>query len=765
MASSDRAGMQQQPPELSRKARGLIARIRRDSNDVAAVRELEEHYADVGDYGSLANLLAGWAEILLDGRRAADALRRGADAILVGIGDRERACTFLEHALTRCPSHEGALHQLSQLLTQAKDHERLRQCMRRIAADLDGDLEHAAYQASVEYKLGRLCEEIFEQPGKAVLRYRRAIELVPTMLPAITAARRLYLEAGDYAAVASLFEFEIRAATADDDKVALLVELARCYQGRLGDHDKGVKALRQALQLQPHNASLMTELAEMLADRRGTADAQSDDGRRSAELFYQAARLVPETEAGSLLEAALEQDPSHAAAASWSAQLGGDAPDAHSEPSPAPAATPFQQDPLAAPLPPRPTNAMPRRSTPPPPPPQASSMLPPPPASAVPMASAPRAPMVPAPIPDDETVRVASVDDSTAATQDVTQDVSRNLSGDVTDDAATRLSPLPPAAVQSQDDDEPTRISSMPPAPAAEPATEVDEPTRVASSPFPEPTPGRGDVDEWLATPASDTVPLDTQGLRPIDGATLSDPPPPPSSRPALRSGASGPSRPVPSTKNLADKVGKLRDRLRRRSSVAPPSPAAPSTAPAAAPAPSVPAATPVVASPTRRVVELQPSPAPAPAVVDAALTPAPVPAPLEAAVAPSGDVYDDAAGESSKLVDALPAQGARVELEVNLGPVTESNFYSGFDGTLANGGVFVATYDTVPVDTEVALTLTLPGGYIAEAHGRVRFVRDVFDFDAHADPGLGVQFEAITRDSLELIERFAQKRTPIFFD
>jgi len=738
----------QPPPELSRKARGLIARIRRDSNDIEAVSELEAHYAEVGDHGSLANLLAGWAEILLDGRRAADALMRGADAILIGVGDRERACMFLEHALTRCPAHEGALHQLTQLLTQAKDHERLRMCMRRVAADLEGELEHAAYQATIEYRLGKLCEDVFEQPGKAVLRYRRAIELAPTMLPAIIAARRLYIDAGDFDAVASLYEFEIQATTADDDKVGLLVELARCQHGRLGDHEQAVRALRKALQLTPHSAALMIELAEVLDDRRSSSAAHPSDERRAAELFYQAARLVPESEAASLLDSALALDPTHAGATRWRAQLAGQAapaptheptPQPAQEPAPEPTAelAPALADPLSAPLPPRPSNAPPRRSTPPPPPPEASSILPPPPAGPDAMSAAPTPAIPDVATPVAPPARAAALDDEPG------------------EDEATRLSPLPPAP-QPDAHVQPQPLSSAPP-PA--PTDGEDAATRI-SAPFPlpadfpgmEPQPeqARHDVDEWLATPASDTHPLDTQGLRPIDGSRLSDAPPPPTSTPPLRSAATGPVRPAPaSTKNLMDKMSRLKDRLKRRSSVAPAGRGAAEAAPA------------VTVPPAARVPTIA---EPAPAVV-APATPAHAPEPTIEPSASADAYFEDAAGESSKLVDILPSDGQRVEMEANLGPSTESNFYSGFDGTLANGGVFVATYDTVAVDTAVVLTLTFPGGYIAEAHGRVRFVRDVFDFDAHADPGVGVQFEAMTRESLELIERFAQKRPPIFFD
>ena len=97
-----------QPPALSRRARLLIARIRRSSSDVQAVHELERHYADVGDQDSLANLLEGWAQTLGDDRAAADTLIRAASALPLGPGSPARSCLCLAQALAREASDRRA---------------------------------------------------------------------------------------------------------------------------------------------------------------------------------------------------------------------------------------------------------------------------------------------------------------------------------------------------------------------------------------------------------------------------------------------------------------------------------------------------------------------------------------------------------------------------------------------------------------------------------------------------------------------------------
>ncbi|MDB4976295.1 MAG: Signal recognition particle receptor protein FtsY, partial [Myxococcaceae bacterium] len=74
-------------------------------------------------------------------------------------------------------------------------------------------------------------------------------------------------------------------------------------------------------------------------------------------------------------------------------------------------------------------------------------------------------------------------------------------------------------------------------------------------------------------------------------------------------------------------------------------------------------------------------------------------------------------------------APGARrSDVEANVGVSSETNFYVGFSGEIAEGGVFVATYTTLDVGSLVNVTVSLPGGYEFRVPGFVHFVRDPMD-------------------------------------
>ncbi len=108
---------------------------------------------------------------------------------------------------------------------------------------------------------------------------------------------------------------------------------------------------------------------------------------------------------------------------------------------------------------------------------------------------------------------------------------------------------------------------------------------------------------------------------------------------------------------------------------------------------------------------------------------------------------------------------GDRRRIEANLGATTQSNFYVGFSGEIAHGGVFLATYEVLPKDTSVSMLVTLPGGFEFEVDGYVRFVRDPMDFASESEPGMGIQFEGLSDDARSLVLRFIRKRPPIFYD
>jgi uncharacterized protein (TIGR02266 family) len=106
-----------------------------------------------------------------------------------------------------------------------------------------------------------------------------------------------------------------------------------------------------------------------------------------------------------------------------------------------------------------------------------------------------------------------------------------------------------------------------------------------------------------------------------------------------------------------------------------------------------------------------------------------------------------------------------RLDVNVEVGMGSDSNFYLGLSENLSEGGLFVATYRTLPVGTDVALTLKLPNHPAPiQVHGSVRWVRDAAT-DGQIPAGMGVRFERFDEAHVALIRKFIASRAPLFFD
>lgn len=106
-----------------------------------------------------------------------------------------------------------------------------------------------------------------------------------------------------------------------------------------------------------------------------------------------------------------------------------------------------------------------------------------------------------------------------------------------------------------------------------------------------------------------------------------------------------------------------------------------------------------------------------------------------------------------------------RLDAEIELDLHSDHNFYTGFSANISDGGLFVATYKPQAVGDRLEVQFKLPG--IEEpikAKVEVRWVREPRAGDDTA-PGFGAAFVEISDHGRELVERYVNKRAPLFYD
>lgn len=106
-----------------------------------------------------------------------------------------------------------------------------------------------------------------------------------------------------------------------------------------------------------------------------------------------------------------------------------------------------------------------------------------------------------------------------------------------------------------------------------------------------------------------------------------------------------------------------------------------------------------------------------------------------------------------------------RTALKASVHWNSDTNFYTGFANDIGEGGLFVATHQVLPLESVIELEFSIPGKpEPIKAEGKVRWVRE-FNESSDAEPGMGIQFDALSRDDQEQIQAFVGRRDSIFYD
>ncbi len=103
-----------------------------------------------------------------------------------------------------------------------------------------------------------------------------------------------------------------------------------------------------------------------------------------------------------------------------------------------------------------------------------------------------------------------------------------------------------------------------------------------------------------------------------------------------------------------------------------------------------------------------------------------------------------------------------RVALSADVSLFSPTTFWAGFSEDLSEGGLFVATYQLIPIGTRIDLRFELPTGHEVKVGGTVRWHRGHSD---DAMPGMGIAFDALSPADLKVIRSFVKHRPPLLWD
>ncbi|MDW8362655.1 MAG: tetratricopeptide repeat protein [Myxococcales bacterium] len=305
-----------------------------DATDEETAAELERLAAVTGRWAQLADALAERASTALEPAVVRSLYARLARVASGPLGDEARGIEACQRALEVAGEDDALLEMLEALLERTEAWDELAAVIER-RIDLAGDettrcermLRLAAVRAE---RLGerRAAVEVLRAIVERAPGERRALEALEALArdesvaaEALDVLESAYRGTGSLDRVATLCELRAQVALDDAERVRLLVEAARLWDGALGQPGRALEPLRRAVVLDPHDATLLGEL-EGLVDRTGDASALRGlaeaiaprlDPDRAVELWLRAAgwyrdRLADFGAAEQALRAAIRLD-------------------------------------------------------------------------------------------------------------------------------------------------------------------------------------------------------------------------------------------------------------------------------------------------------------------------------------------------------------------------------------------------------------------------------------------------------------------------
>lgn len=220
--------------------------------------------------------LRGLYRVLADWRRTAIATERFAAAVEL---PEERLALLVELAKIheeRLGQKEVALAKLGAALELDPGNEEIRRGLRRLADDTGGHeelaalLEYAAeaqprneLAASLYLDLGRLQDEVLDDPEAAEASFRKVLEFDPLNADTLDALVHLFDHRGRDRAYVLALEQKLEAVVTLEEKKAILHAIARAYEERLGDVGEAVYSLERALEFDGGDRTTVALLGEL----------------------------------------------------------------------------------------------------------------------------------------------------------------------------------------------------------------------------------------------------------------------------------------------------------------------------------------------------------------------------------------------------------------------------------------------------------------------------------------------------------------------
>jgi tetratricopeptide (TPR) repeat protein len=254
--SSEHLGQPQKSVDLWKQVLDLRG------EDPEALRALGQLYAGQGNHRDLVDILEREAAVA---ETDEDRIRIFMDLGAVWYEKLERARSALEsyeRVLDIDPTRTAPLFAIANIHRQAKNTQELVDTLHRVIDVGAGSLDASSIE-SVYMELGQLYETELKSVDSAIDSYTKAIDANPRNFQAMDALERIHTEQGDWEARIGVKERRVSGLSDPNEKIFVLLDIAKSWADDGGQRREGVSALNRVLELDALHREAFSQLEEI----------------------------------------------------------------------------------------------------------------------------------------------------------------------------------------------------------------------------------------------------------------------------------------------------------------------------------------------------------------------------------------------------------------------------------------------------------------------------------------------------------------------
>jgi tetratricopeptide (TPR) repeat protein len=240
----------------------LVNAFSEDFSDDETARFLERMAQGTGRWSELINTANSWLGEQQDGKKRIQLCLRLAKWYGEDLGHPEYAQPYYQQIMQLDPNNVQVLRQMAAIHRLGAQWQKVGETLQR-ALDLAVANED---RKTILCDLGELLDKNMGQPDQGIAYYRRALEVDPLYVPALTALERIYDERQNHADLVQILSSKVQALTDVEQIAATKLRMAALYEQSLNDFDKAGRVYRDVLSLDSANLTALRGL-ERVSER------------------------------------------------------------------------------------------------------------------------------------------------------------------------------------------------------------------------------------------------------------------------------------------------------------------------------------------------------------------------------------------------------------------------------------------------------------------------------------------------------------------